>query len=228
MMPTYNRGHYLGETLDNLLEQTYKNIEIIVVDDGSTDSTPRLMQYFTNKYPKKIKYYQCKHSGIAKTRNFAIKQTKGEYLAVTDSDDLCAVERIQREMDVFNKNPDIDFVYSGYMEADEHMQGKSEVQPPHEFTAEGIKANTTIPHGALIAKRRCFIEHPYNDTFIANDDKKLFWDWFRAGYKCKYVDSMLYLKRNHEGTVSYDKAKIIHKLNQQIDAEIDKYLAKKK
>lgn len=224
LMPTYNRSEYIAEALNSLLEQTYRHFEIIVVDDGSTDSTPILMAWFTAKYPK-IRYFQRPHNGIAATRNFAIQQSTGDYLGIFDSDDMYANRRLKKQVDLLEKHPEIDFCYSGYMEADEHMQGRSLVDAPKEFTAEGIRDNKTIPHGTTLARRKCFIDHPYDERFTSNDDKKLFWDWFRAGYKGLALNDTLYLKRNHEDAVSITQGETVHKFNVELDAEINTYLA---
>lgn len=223
LMPTYNRSEYLAEALNSLVEQTYKNIEIIVVDDGSTDSTDTLMKWFVDKYPK-IEYFQCAHRGIAATRNFAINQALGAYIAVCDSDDMYAKQRIKKQVTFLEKNKDIDFSYSGYMEADEHMVGIRTVAPPVDFKAEDIRDNNTIPHATIMARRDCFVDNPYDGRFTSNDDKKLLWDWFKAGYKGKVVKEMLYLKRNHIQTVSNIKAVEVNKFNLELDAEINEYL----
>jgi glycosyltransferase involved in cell wall biosynthesis len=227
LVPTYNRSEYLAESLNSILEQTYKNYEVIVVDDGSTDSTPILMKWFTGKYPK-IKYFRCPHKGIAATRNFAIKQSKGDLIGIFDSDDMYANRRLQKQVAALEKHPEADFCYSGYMEANEHMEGTSIVEPPVEFTAQGIRDNKTIPHGTTLARRHCFIDRPYNERFTSNDDKKLFWDWFRAGYKGWPVNDTLYLKRNHMQAVSIVEGEQVHKFNIELDKEIDEYLKKTK
>ncbi len=224
LVVTYNRSEYLAECLDSLLDQTYKNYEIIVVDDGSTDSTPILMKWYLEEYPEKIQYFQCKHKGIAAARNFAIQQSKGDYLGMFDSDDMYVRTRLAKQVKLLEKHPEIDFTYSGYMEANEHMEAVSTVAPPEDFTAEGIRENKTVPHATMLARRRCFIDHPYTDRFTSNDDKKLFWDWFRAGYKGKVIKEMLYLKRNHETAVSITDGEQINKFNKEIDAEITEYL----
>ena len=84
IIPTYNNDKYLGKCIDSVLKQTYKNIEIIIINDGSTDKTDFVVEKYKDE---RIKYYKNKNQGIGKSRNYGIKQSSGEYLMFVDSDD---------------------------------------------------------------------------------------------------------------------------------------------
>ncbi len=83
-IPTYNRRDYLRETLESIFVQTYKDYEVVMVDDGSTDGTEQMIK--KSKYP--IRYFWQENLGVAKARNKLIELAKGEYITFIDSDDL--------------------------------------------------------------------------------------------------------------------------------------------
>ena len=92
IVPTYNQGHFLKKNLESLFLQSFKNFEIIVIDNYSNDSTKEIV----NKYKKKIKYFKIKNNGIiSKSRNFGLKKSKGEWIAFLDSDDYWTRNKLQ-------------------------------------------------------------------------------------------------------------------------------------
>ena len=88
IIPAYNTEDYMEECLDSLLQQTIGDIEIIVVNDGSTDGTYDILERYREEYPEKIKVFHKENGGQASARNLALKHAKGEYLGFVDSDDF--------------------------------------------------------------------------------------------------------------------------------------------
>ena len=91
VIPTYNRAHLICETIDSILAQTYKDYEIIVVDDGSTDNTQEVLK----RYGDKVRYFYQQNQGQASAWNFAVRQSSGEYIALLDSDDLWLPQKLE-------------------------------------------------------------------------------------------------------------------------------------
>ena len=89
IIPTYNRAALLCEAIDTVLSQTYTNTEIIVIDDGSTDETTAAVQ----KYGDRVRYTRRPNAGVNAARNLGLKQARGEFVALLDSDDLWAPSR---------------------------------------------------------------------------------------------------------------------------------------
>ena len=87
VIPAYNAEKYLGECLESILVQTYKNIEIIIVNDGSTDDTAKIIKLYKEKDPR-IRSFTCKNNGVSSARNRGIKESCGEYIFFVDSDDF--------------------------------------------------------------------------------------------------------------------------------------------
>jgi glycosyltransferase involved in cell wall biosynthesis len=110
IVPAYNVGKYIGATLDSLSRQTFKDFEIIVVDDCSTDNTVDSVIAFPDKRIRLIK--QQKNLGVAEARNKGIENSKGEFIALLDSDDIAVKNRLERQVDILKNNPDIGMVGS--------------------------------------------------------------------------------------------------------------------
>lgn len=102
VIPTYNRMNSVCNAIDSVLNQTYSNIEIIVVDDGSTDNTANRLE----QYGDKIKYIKQINGGVSSARNTGIRSSEGEYLAFLDSDDIWYDDKIEKQMKFFQDNED--------------------------------------------------------------------------------------------------------------------------
>lgn len=109
IIPTYNRENYIIKTLENILHQTYKNIEVIIIDDGSIDDTNgRIEDFIRKKNAKNIKYYWQENSGVSSARNLGIEKSKGEFIAFQDSDDLWKADKLEKQVNcILQKNSNI-------------------------------------------------------------------------------------------------------------------------
>jgi glycosyltransferase involved in cell wall biosynthesis len=107
-IPVYNDEKYVRETLKSVLDQTFKDIEVIVIDDGSADRTGEIVGSF--KDPR-LKYYYQDNSGIGAARNTAISKSAGEYIAFLDHDDLWLPEKLEKQMALFENNPRLGLVF---------------------------------------------------------------------------------------------------------------------
>lgn len=110
IIPVYNGSNFLKEAIESALNQTYKNIEIIVVNDGSKDNNES--ENIALSYGKKIIYYKKENGGVSSALNFALKKMKGEWFSWLSHDDLYFPEKIEKQIEFINellrKNPDID------------------------------------------------------------------------------------------------------------------------
>lgn len=102
IMPSYNTGKYIGESIKSVLNQTYGNLELIIVDDCSTDDTDKVVSGFKDE---RIKYVKNeKNCGAAISRNIALKSAKGKWIAFLDSDDLWEKDKLEKQLDFMIKN----------------------------------------------------------------------------------------------------------------------------
>ena len=104
IVPVYNGERYLRETLDSMLAQTYQPLEVIVVDDGSTDGTPKVVA----GYGDRVRYIYQENSGPAIARNRGIDAARGEFIAFLDADDLWHPEKLMRQMTRFEARQELE------------------------------------------------------------------------------------------------------------------------
>jgi glycosyltransferase involved in cell wall biosynthesis len=119
IIPTYNRAHLIGETLDSIIAQTYTHWDCIVVDDGSTDYTDELLEFYCLKDPR-IQYHHLPDSrpkGANACRNYGFEVSKGEYINWFDSDDLMLKDNLSSKFEAFEE--DVDFVIGNSINFDE-------------------------------------------------------------------------------------------------------------
>ena len=107
IIPTYNQASYLSEAVESALAQSYQDLEVIVIDDGSTDNTPEVASGF----PPGVIYIRQENQGVSTARNNGIEMAKGEYLAFLDSDDIMLEGALQKSVDFLDQHPEAGFCY---------------------------------------------------------------------------------------------------------------------
>jgi len=111
IIPTYNSARYLGEAVDSVLEQSYKDIEVLVIDDGSTDETESVM----SKYGPPVRYIRQKNGGVSVARNRGIEESVGRYIAFLDADDTWLSNKLERQISALKANDGYRFCYSDFI-----------------------------------------------------------------------------------------------------------------
>ena len=113
IIPTYNHQRYIIECVDSVLNQTFTNTQIIIINDGSKDDTDRIIKDFlVQKQHLNIEYYSKANEGLCKTINFGLTKSKGDYVAVLASDDIWQKNKLEKQIDFLEKNSMIGLVYS--------------------------------------------------------------------------------------------------------------------
>ena len=120
IIATYNSAAYLKEAIDSVLAQEYKNFEIIVVDDGSTDRTKQLVEGLQAHNSQRIQYVYQQNQGPAPARNSGIKHADGRYIAFLDADDIWLPDKLSKQMPCFAQRPQTGFVYCDNIFVDEN------------------------------------------------------------------------------------------------------------
>ena len=119
IIPAYNAERFIERTLNSILNQTYKNLEVLVVDDGSQDRTVEIVKAIAQEDRRVILLHQS-NSGVARARNLAIAKAKGEYIAPIDADDIWYPQKIEKQVEVFlNSEPSVGLVYTWSVLIDE-------------------------------------------------------------------------------------------------------------
>ena len=104
IVPVYNVENYLEKCLNSLVNQTLQEIEILVINDGSTDDSQKIIDVFQNKFPEKIKAFIKENGGLSDARNFGIDRANGEFFAFVDSDDSVSEKMMEEMYDLAIKN----------------------------------------------------------------------------------------------------------------------------
>jgi len=205
-IPAYNQAHFLAETLDSVINQTYRNIEVIVLDDGSKDATPEVVKEYAKK-DSRIHYFRQENKGVSTARNSAIGYSKGEYICMLESDDVMEKDKVELQLNEFLKDPKVDVVYTAvsFINAEGKFIGEMRSQEvlPENFLAFLFFRNPIATPSCMMAKRQCFIDNPYNVNFRQVDDYELTVRLAHK-YRFKYLDKPLTRYRRHAQNISND------------------------
>lgn len=120
IIPAYNASKYIAETMDSVLQQTYKDWELIIIDDGSKDNTKEIVLKYKEQHPQ-IYYYYQENGGVSVARNHGLEKAKGQYIALLDADDVWLAHNLEIKIKSLERNEHIKWVYSNMFNADEQM-----------------------------------------------------------------------------------------------------------
>jgi len=210
IVPTYNRESFIVEAIQSVLEQTYSNWELIIVDDGSTDNTLETIKDIITD--DRISYYHQKNQGQSVARNVGINKSTGEYICFLDSDNKWLQNRLEISVKVILNNPQVDIVYGDSISID--IQGHEisrHVMKKYSghVTKELIKDNF-ISMNAAIAKKKCFDEMgAFNEKDRLAEDYEL-WLRFSTKYTFMHIPEFMALYRVMEDQLSTDKDKRLY------------------
>ncbi len=195
LMPVYNNEAYVKEAIESMLNQTYSDFELIVLDDCSTDNSANVIKQFDDK--RIIYHCNAKNLGLANNLNVGLKMARGKYIARMDGDDISLPTRLQTQVDFLERNTDIDLCSCGLEKfGTEHDIWIRETNP------EQVKITmlfySPILHASSVWRREVFEKHNlyYNQDAFPAEDYDL---WARAVFYCKLVNmpQVLYRYRIH-------------------------------
>ena len=167
ILPNYNSHNFISETIKSVLNQTYKNWELFIVDDGSDIKTKKLLYKF-KKY-KKIKcVFLKKNRGAGYCRNYAIKNTNSKFLAFIDSDDLWNKNKLKQQITFMKKN-NYKFTYTNYITFRLSKNKNRFVFSPRKFKFKDFIKNTSIGTSTMIVERSVSKGFNFTDTPICED-----------------------------------------------------------
>ncbi|HBF14049.1 MAG TPA: hypothetical protein DDW49_11795 [Deltaproteobacteria bacterium] len=160
IVPCYNYGRYIEQCLRSILQQTYSNIEIVVINDGSTDNSEKIILQLAT-LDSRIRYFTQENRGLLPTKNRGVSESKGIYFSFVDADDYVPAERTQKMVEVFEKDKDVVFVYGDACVVDEKgkpIKNFFEVYPPvnGEFSVEMFAHYCFVDFSASMFRRSAF------------------------------------------------------------------------
>ena len=214
IIPVYNGGRYLRAALESVFGQTYRPIEVIVVDDGSTDDSGAIAQSFSD-----VHYIHQANQGVAAARNIGIEAARGEFFAFLDQDDLWTPEKVKLQIDYLQSQPDLGYTLT---------QQKFFLEPGEALPAWFRKELLDSVHtgwvlGTLLVRRTAFekVGNFATGYSAANDS-----DWFfrakAAEIPMAVVPELLLLKRIHGANDSGRAKEILSELLKALKSSLDR------
>ena len=204
LMPAYNCEKFIEKAIESILNQTYQNLELLIVDDKSTDSTYEKINRF-NDY-RIVLYKNDKNLGYLKSWNFLIAKAKGEFIAFQDADDYSATERIEKLLNEFRNNENISIVGSnvGRVDKKNNLISKSDFKTSHNNIYNEIPENYNVVGSALMIRREVYETiGGYNLLFDRIGAEDLYWIAKAIEkFKVKNHSATLYFYRDNPNSVS--------------------------
>lgn len=206
--PAYNAERFIADTIESILNQTYQNFELIIVDDCSSDKTEQIIKDYMEK-DDRIQYKKLKgNSGAAVVRNTAIEMSNGRYLAFLDSDDIWDNTKLEKQLD-FMKKKKIGFSFSSYrlMNEDGEMLNK-EIHVPETISYKGLLKNTIIGCLTVVLDREVVgdVKMP---NIRAGQDTATWLSILKRGFLAYGYNEVLASYRLVKGSISSNKVKAL-------------------
>lgn len=169
VIPVYNREMYIERTIRSVLDQTYPNFEVIVVDDGSTDKSVAILRDLAERDPRMIVVQNDKNRGVAETRNRGIQMAKGRYIALLDSDDLWLENKLSQQIQLMkDKAAQLVFCSYGFLDREGRSIGET-FRVPLEVHLNQLLKRNVISCSTVLGERQLFLDHPFNKKFYHED-----------------------------------------------------------
>jgi len=196
VMPVYSRAHLVHNAIQSILDQTFDDWELIVVDDGSTDNTVNVINMYA-KQDKRIKLYKnSTNKGISYSRNKGNKMAKADIIVVQDSDDVSLPDRLEEIYKAFQEFPDTDLLYHQfYIRAIDIKYGARALHREiHKCGEYDRKRAITVPYipGQVAYKKEKILKYPYRTKIKTWDDWMMIIDFTMHKCKFKFLEKSLY------------------------------------
>ena len=205
VIATYNRARFLPETIESVLQQRFRDFELIVVDDGSTDDTQAVLR----SYGDRMRCFYQKNSGPAAARNFGIRHARGRWISIQDSDDLSTPDHLEILFGFAAKHPDCGMVFANgaYLGGPEHNRDTIiPLNKSHRLAQNGVRLVDLFDksivrlQAALIPKQSLEAIGGHDESLRICMDLDLAFRIFMR-YRVAYLDKVVFLYRRHEGNI---------------------------
>ena len=197
VMTTYNRADQLPRVIESVLNQTYKDFEFVILDDGSTDSTQEILSFWKARDSRIRLIKNEKNKGIPYSRNKLIQEAHGKFITTIDSDDMMYQNLLQEVADYLVQNPDADIIYG-----DHYLQYTNKnTGSPVDQNLPIFLVNENVIQNSGVTYRRAFVEKnhiSYDETFSVAEDYDFWLQMIIKGAKVGYIPKILvyYERRN--------------------------------
>jgi glycosyltransferase involved in cell wall biosynthesis len=213
IVPTYNMAGYLPLAIQSVLDQTYRHLEIHVVDDGSTDSTREVM----NKYvgDERVHYHFQQNRGLPAARNTGIRAAKGGVIALCDADDMWVPNKLELQLPRLWASPTVGVVYTEAEKVDMHGHRLPDGKAwGSEYRVSGWITNQLFVRNVVtgctsVIRRECFDKVGFYDESLTGAEDYDLWLRISTAYEFVYVPEVTYLYRQWEGQMTRNGRKML-------------------
>ncbi len=202
--PVYNSALYLAETLDSVLAQSMRDWEMLLVDDGSTDDSLAVAEAYASRDPRIRVLRSERNLGVARTRNRGVAESRGDYIALLDSDDLWMPDKLEKQLALADSSG-ADMVYCSYALIDEQGKRCCEdflVPPKTDFNSMLVRS--VISCSTVLIRADCMKAHPFQLN-CKHEDLVLWLELLRDGCRAAGCAEVLAAYRLHRGSRSSNK-----------------------
>lgn len=210
LMGIFNCSNTLEESIESIIQQTYSNWELIMCDDGSTDSTYQIAQKYVLKYPEKIRLLRNeKNMGLSYSLNKCLKEATGDYVARQDGDDISIPNRLEKQIDFLEGNPEYSIVSTGMILFDEEGEW-GEIRYTEKPKKHDFIKSTPFAHAPSCMKRSILTSvGGYRDTqmTLRVEDYDLWFRIYEKGFIGYNMQDYLYKVRDDRNAISRRKFK---------------------
>lgn len=208
IMPTYNTGKFLSESIASVLNQTYPNLELLITDDGSTDETLTILENYAQKDPRVKVFCLGSHQGPGHTRNHSIQEAQGRYIAFCDSDDRWMPEKLEKQIQ-FMQEKQCALCCSSYITCNDRNEETGIVYAPAEITFSMMKRDNKIGCLTAIYDTQLLGKKYYMPSLQKRQDWALFMDITKQCHKAYGITEPLAYYRHRNNSVSSNKFALI-------------------
>ncbi len=205
IIPTYNNAEFLSQAIESVIAQTHKDIEIIVVDDGSTDNTRDVMQ----GYAGRAIYIRQENAGPSKARNAGILRAKGEYIAFLDADDVWFPNKIEEQLKTLQIDSNIALIYSQAVVFNSHTGRELGISPKKIFSGNVFDAllseSGPIVLSSVIVRSRVLDEAGIFDESLINGEDQHLWLRIAKNHAIAGINQALLRRRLHDKNIGFSK-----------------------
>lgn len=208
IMPVFNGEEYLIEAIDSVVNQTFKDFEFIIINDGSTDNSLKIIESFKEK-DSRIRIISRENKGLIFSLNEGIQNSEGQFIARMDADDICLPQRFEKQIKLMKTN-NLDICGGHYFIIDEHGKYLDSIITPVEKNAILLNLAENVPfaHGSVMIKKELFKSNKYGDSkYTAVEDYSLWIDLYNRNYKFGNVDDFIFKYRDFQNSFSKTKLK---------------------
>jgi glycosyltransferase involved in cell wall biosynthesis len=192
VMPVFNGEAFLKQALLSILDQTFKNFELIIVDDASTDKTISILKNFKDKRAKIIRNKE--NLGVSKSLNLGIKEAEGEYIARFDADDICKPDRLKKQVEFLDSHPEYVLVSSGaeLINASGKIIGKEDYPSEDKQLRLNLYKRNSFVHPAAMYRKKAFEKvGGYRNIFNGAEDYDLWFRLMRLGKAFNFKEPLI-------------------------------------